>query len=504
MTWLRSNWLKDVVLPLLLATLRACWLWTWLEIARSGLAPSVTTQLLPLPVLALVSLAGLFTARRLLSSSLNLRAARLLEAALGMAVITLLIWWRFYSDEAPWNLQWLRALGVSLVSWESELPGPLILVPFLIYSWLRGVLDGRAHLYRDDVWNAFAVGFVALAVAGVVALSGQRGLPPGTYLAAFLFFGSGLAAIALASLESTRSMATRRGDDQLTFNRYWFISVASIIIALLIIGFVLSALITPQAVAQMLQWTSIILDVLGLILYYLFLIFAFIVFLVLGPLITLMRRLLAGSASEAAQPIQMPDFQKQLEGLEKGNAAVLPSAISRLLPWLGLAVVIFVIGLIFAIALRRLYAGKEEEIIETRESILSASLLMEQLGGLRQRLRRSRPRFANPFFSLDGEQEARRIIRAAYQDLLAAARRLGQPHRRDQTPTEYGNALKQTWPGEESPLTTLTAAYLKARYAAQPPSSDEAQAAWQAWEKVRASVIPPGNGKAKPANKRKT
>jgi len=36
MIWRRWNWLSDVWLPLLLATLRACWLWPCLEIAGAG------------------------------------------------------------------------------------------------------------------------------------------------------------------------------------------------------------------------------------------------------------------------------------------------------------------------------------------------------------------------------------------------------------------------------------------------------------------------------------
>ena len=497
MIWLRSNWLKGVVLPVLLATLRACWVWTWLELARTGLSPSLTTQLMPLPVLILLPLASLFTARFLLSGRLSLPIARVVEAVAGMATILLLIWWRFYASQyAPWNPQWLHDLGWSLISWENELPTPVILVPFLIYFWLRGVLDGRGPLYREDVWNAFSVGFVALALAGVMSLSGARGLPAGVYEAAFLFFGTGLAAIALASLETTRSSAAQRGDDQLAFNRYWFISVASIIVVLLLAGFILSALITPQAVAHMLQWTSIVLDVLGLVLYYVLLVFAFIVFLFIGPLINLLQRLLAGSGSEDSAPMQMPDFQKQLEDIPKGDAA-LPPAIAQLLPWLGLAAVILVIGLAFAVALRRFYGGKDDENVETRESILTRSLLQEQLAGLRKRFRRGRPRPINPFLSLAGEPEARRMVRAAYQALLAVTRNLGQPRRRDQTPTEFRDALGQTWPAEQQSLATLTAAYLTARYAARAPSPEEAAAARQAGEEKPPAVVPVDNRKAR-------
>jgi len=87
------------------------------------------------------------------------------------------------------------------------------------------------------------------------------------------------------------------------------------------------------------------------------------------------------------------------------------------------------------------------------------------------------------------------MVRAAYQAFLAATMTLGHPHRREQTPTEYRDALQVAWPAEEPPLATLTTAYLKARYAAAAPSSDEAAAARQAWEQMQATIVPVDNSK---------
>jgi hypothetical protein len=490
MTWLRSNWLKGLVLPILLALLRACWVWLWLELIRVGLLPSLDAPLVPLPALSLFYLLSLLAARYLLSDFIPLDVARYWEAALGIGAVVLLIWWRFYGGlYAPWQLQWLRDLGQSLVSWENELPGVVILVPVLIYVWLRGVLDGRATLYRDDVWNAFSVGFAAIALAGVMSGAGQRGLPAGAYLAVFLFFGSGLAAVALASLESVNATALRRGDDRLRFDRYWLISVGSIIAVLLLAGFVLSALISPQSVAQMLRWTTVILDTLGLILYYVLLVLAYIVFFFLGPLLNWLQSMLDNGEGERPEPVQMPDFQEQFENAPKGQAA-LPPAIAQVLPWLGLAALIFIVGLVFALALRRFYGAKDDESNETRESILSRSLLQEQLSALVRRFGRGRARLGHPFFSLDGEQEARRIVRAAYQELLAAAKTVGKAHRRDQTPTEFREAVAHAYPQEAQSLQELTAVYLKARYAAQLPSAGEASAARHAWQAVQQALAP--------------
>lgn len=493
MTWLRSHWLRSVVLPVLLALLRASWLWLWLEIIRSSVAASVAPPLLSIPVLAGFYLASLFTARLLLSGRLSLAAARPLEAVAGLAAIVMLIWWRFHSSQfAIWDTRWLADLGRSIVSWEGELPGAMIVLPILIYLWLRGVLDAGSALYRDDVWGAFTAGFAVLALAGVAAVAGGRGLPAGAHEAVFLFFAVGLAAIAIASLETTGSMAARRGDEQVRFDRYWFASVGSVIAAMLLAGFIISALVTPQSVAGILRWTTAVLDVLGMALYYVLLVISYVVFLFLEPLLHLAQRALTGSRQEQSEPMEMPDFEQQLKDIPRGQAT-LPDWLTNLLPWLGLVAAILIVAVVFAVALRRLYKTRNDELLETRESILTRSLLQEQLASLSRRLRRQRSQPGDPFLSLDGEEGTRRAIRSAYQSLLAAMRSRGQARRRDQTPSEYGDALARAWPQEEQELDTLTSAYRKARYARQAPSTEEADAARRAWRDVQQTIEPAEN-----------
>lgn len=497
MVWLRSNWLRAVAPPALLGLARACWLWLWLETLRDSVAASEPAPLLPVHVLALAYLASFAVARLLLSGRLPLRAARLLEALAGLVAIALMVWQRFYGGQyAPWDGRWLVALGQSLVGWEGELPGAIIVLPVVIYVWLRGVLDAGSNLYRDDVWGAFTAGFAIIALAGVTSVVSGRALPAGAHDVVFLFFAAGLAALAFASLESSSAMAARRGDQQVRFDRYWLISVGSVIAAMLLAGVVISALITPEAVARMLRWTTAVLDVLGLALYYVVLVFAYSAFLFLEPLLRLAERALSGSRQQQTAPMETPGWQQQLEEIPRGQAT-LPGWLSHLLPWLGLLAVILIVGLAFAIALRRLQKADDDEPPETRESILTRSLLQEQLGGLSRRLRRRRLPLLTPFLSLEGEEGTRRIIRSVYQSLLAAARAHGLARRRAETPTEYLAGLAGRWPDEESNLDTLTRAYEKARYGRAAPSDEEATAARQAWDGMQPAIAP-GEGQVQP------
>jgi hypothetical protein len=106
------------------------------------------------------------------------------------------------------------------------------------------------------------------------------------------------------------------------------------------------------------------------------------------------------------------------------------------------------------------------------------------LGRLR---RRAGTRF-DPFLSLEGEPQTRRIVRSVYQALLASAQERGQPRARSQTPIEYRRKLEEEWPVGHEELDTITGAYVRARYALAPPTLEQAQRVTRAWEQLQAAA----------------
>ena len=103
----------------------------------------------------------------------------------------------------------------------------------------------------------------------------------------------------------------------------------------------------------------------------------------------------------------------------------------------------------------------------------------------RQRLRGRSGLSPEPFLSLDGEQENRRIIRAVYQSLLAKAIVLDCPRMPAQTPAEYETRIPQALAVAEGTwLHTLTGHYVQARYADQPPSAGQVEEAKEAWAQI--------------------
>ena len=248
---------------------------------------------------------------------------------------------------------------------------------------------------------------------------------------------------------------------------------------------------TPTSSPASYSRLTIVLNVIGTIIYYILLVFAFVIFLFLEPLIKALQAAMRGNRPEQQQELQTGDMPSQLDQLQKGTVS-LPPQVQSLLPWLGLAVALLAIGLLFAWALRRYHQRGAEESDETREIILSRDLLSAQLAallaGLRPR-RTARDAGAAPFLSLDGETEGRRVVRRAYQELLAAMQERGRPRERNQTPQEYAAAIAAELP-DGAALADMTGVYNEARYAAQPPDAEQVSRVQQAWRAISAALRP--------------
>ena len=500
MSWRRWNWLSDVWLPLLLATLRACWLWPCLEIARRGLSPSSTEDLLPMPLIVAVALGGMAAARQTLTGDASMLRARVEVAGLGLATILAALWYQFYRAIPVWDVRWVGALGQAMLHWNNEVPPPFIALLVAAYLWLRGVLDGREPLDHEDIWGAFTVGFLGLAFALVTAAAGSGQLLASVSRLILPFFAMGMAALALSSLEPVNRSVKESGT-RLGFNRYWVVSVVSVIVGLLGLGLVLSALVTPEMVANSLSWTSALLAILGQVLVLVFLAIAYLLFLFLEPLLNWLQTL---ARPDAPPPqLQLPNFQRQIEEMSKGTPPA-SLTIGEWPRWVGLAGLILLIGVVFALALRRFRRSAGEEIDEIRETILSRDLLQAQLSALwrnwRDRFKHAPERVFDPFLSLEGEVDTRRAVRAIYQALLGAAKARGLPRLRSQTPLEYQRTLEEALPDAQDTLNTITNSYQRARYAPQPPGAEHVEWVRQAWDRLRAAFEAQDDDKASSAD----
>ena len=507
--WLEDGWLQLIVVPSLVAMVRLCWLWPWLELLRRWLTPSYQAALLPLWAIPLLFVGGTLLTRAALAQARTLNHARVWVVGSGLVALLGLLWWQYgYPAYALWDGRWLWQVAQALTHWpHNEVPPQFLTLLVTAGIWLRSVLDGRRRLLRDDVWHTFMTGVIALVLLILAGQLDPFGLPPYADRWMVALIAVGFSSLALSSLELSRISGIWETEKQprLRLDRYWLVSVAFVIVALVASGLILGVLLTPATVASALGWIAGIFSWVGALLSYLLQAVAYVIFLVLTPLIEWLQSRLAEPAQ--IEPLPLPEFQTPFEQLPEQPAVQLPPLASESLRWLGLAGGVITIIVIFALALRYFKSSDGDDIEETRETIFTRALLEEQLSSLWHRwlprLRRPPHLYVSPYLSLEGEQENRRAIRSLYQELLARAKSLGYPRARTQTPIEYLSLLTTISAADESVWKVVTDGYVAARYRLQAPSTEQVEQMRQAWthlESVLATQSPKENGADPPAH----
>ena len=283
----------------------------------------------------------------------------------------------------------------------------------------------------------------------------------------------------------------RRAEEGLTgswpaLNRYWVGTVASVIGSILLAGLLLASVLSPQTferVATALNW---LVDGVTIA-----------IVILAGSLAFLLAWLLAPVFRYLAEAIQAINFTlPQLPNLQQTSQQTLDffaryPALNFARRGLVLVAIVSLIALVFWWAVRRFASRARRDADETRESIATRELLWAQLRNLLRRRRRAEPALS-AYLPLSGaNDDPRRIVRQAYQAMLEWAPVLSLPRRRaGQTPAAYAETLRQAIPEGEAAIETLTGAYVLARYAADAPSRDVAQASLSAIKHLRGSVHP--------------
>jgi hypothetical protein len=303
-----------------------------------------------------------------------------------------------------------------------------------------------------------------------------------------LFVASGLITLALDGvLHTVRDQAERTGSP-LRVDRYWAMTVVSVVAAVLVAGLLIGQIISPGIIAQAFGWLRPIWRMLGRVLMFLILVLAYLFFGLFEPL-------LAGlEGRERRNEPRIFDSPVQFEDL--GDLAREPVQIPPILghiirvTLIVSAVALLVWFFVRAVRKRTERVEKPDEVPETRETILSLDLLRAQLSGLLSGLRGKQepPLFAD----LGSEQDPRRTIRELYQKVLARAIALEVPRRRGQTPRRYQSSLRYLCSTESDSVRQaveiLTASYEVARYGVEPPTPDQVQAAQDAFTQIDAAL----------------
>lgn len=517
------------ILPILLNLIRFAWLWPWLLLVQSFLAPSHDAPILRPWLLVVVPLLSFLSAIWVSNQNAPISTddteptgmellrrtgrspgedigwiSRLLVAFVGLVVILGVTWWHLYAQSIAWfDPRWLYELGYTLTHWGTqEIPPAVITIGILVYLWLNGMGDAIRAMTHDDIWGTLIRSVVAIVLYVTVLTIAEQPLPTHLFYLIVLLFGSGMLALAFSSLKITVGLDRALGLGQRrlaavpTLSRYWLSSVLVTVFGLLGVGVLVALFLAPEQLAAMMAVATAVLRWIGAIVGRILLAISYVLFMILYFIMQLFAPLLERMLEQMDDnPLttlmeNMPETE-QMEEVAQG-AATVPDPYR----WAALALVIGLVIIAFALSVRRLRTTPAAPEDETRESILTTDLLQEQLGGLWNRWFQRRRGAQDPFLSLDGESDLRRRIRARYQELLAGAATIGAARTPAETPQEYGRHLSASWQTPQHPsdvaadLATLTAAYQQARYGADTPSAAEVDAAEGAWQRLLQRLRP--------------
>ena len=117
---------EGLLLPLVVAVMRLCWVWPWMMLVQGFLSPTVDGPLMPPMMLIALPVISFSLARWSMPTLAERRDHRRTNeirrhiASAGFAVLLFMLWLRFLSqDFALWDLRWLSAAGYKLIYWNA-------------------------------------------------------------------------------------------------------------------------------------------------------------------------------------------------------------------------------------------------------------------------------------------------------------------------------------------------------------------------------------------------
>ena len=476
-----SNWIEDLVFPAAVAVLTAAWLRLWvLWVSRAGLPeisyPPISPWVLGL-LLAGAALLTRFVLER--AVTLGLGPARFLLVVVGLAAIAGALWWTFRFPS-------LSAFLTGLGDWGRYISPVLVGLVACAFMWWQGIQLAVASWPQQHLERSFFTGILGLAFLFVVNQARPVIAPGEAVSTTVAMFGAGLGALALVSFENARRYHEATSGTRLPLNRYWVITVASVIGVILVAALVTATLFSPAAYAGAALVLNAVLDAATFVLAFVLAAFVALIIAVVFPILQGIMRF--GMPRPPAEEViefdpagQAAEQAEQVVQLFTDNPAL---AAGRQVLFLLLLVV--VVGLVLWWSVRRLGALSRKDSDELRDSVATRELLMKQLRALFRR-RAPAAEAADPYLALAGaDDDPRLMVRRAYQAMLEWARAVSRSRGAGQTPASYAEALARAVPQGRAAIDTLTLVYERARYGAEPPTLEEARSAQGALSELQA------------------
>ncbi|MHB0875422.1 MAG: DUF4129 domain-containing protein [Anaerolineae bacterium] len=467
--WQNSSFLDRVLIPLLASAMYAAWI---VPIANALFGTFMFSPSgIRVPFLMPVAVLFFGSALAHLSSESVVGRVAVAVAAIGASLLAMAILLPVPAGAAALPYYWQH-----LRNWQPGIPAAVAIFVLTIGLWLRAITVDWADI--DSLRRGLLGGAIALAL---VALLGGRsfgiGLGGGISEAMLVFVLSALAALAFSDVSRMLRQSERSGGTGPTLGRYWFGTVALVIAVVVAAAWLVGALVAPDSISTIVRLIGPVLGLIRDVFAYVFLGAAYLIFLLLGPLIDWFSGLTADTTPEPqAQATSEAPNDPSLYGRGQALAVTVPE-------WLQAAIAVIVVGLVLFLiyrAIRKRRVARGDGVLETREVDWSWGQMREQLKGFFGR-RRAKPA---RYLPLDDDGDPRAVVRRAYRQLLTLAEGRGLQRGRGQTPWAYGAYLSRAMPELDEPLMDLTRAYVVARYAPLPPTPDTVGAATSALQRI--------------------
>jgi len=478
----RIDWLQFIILPVAIAVMVVAWVAPWAQwivlstgVDRVGVAP-------PPALMLLVILVSMVVTRHALRQARYQRRQIVLGGLLAIMIVTALTY-RLFAPAA-----FLR----HLVDWQNSVAPELVVGLVTAALWWRGILVGRSQsLIDENLERTFLNGVLALSFLILVNHFSRRIAPLDMLAAVLIFFATALSTLTVVNIELARVQQSEAGS-WLKRQRHWFATILAVVGAILLGGLFITGLFSPDTLRQFFSLIgpafSTVANALVEVLRPLFTFF----FWLISPLVPILQfflRILLEGILAMLRVVHQIGLQINLARAEQNVQSFLDSPeFATFSRGTAVALLLILFGLLAIWALYRSGLLSRRNSDETRESIASRELLLGQIKRLLSQLRPRQASTISLYLPLDGV-DPRLAIRRVYQEFLEWNRirvRARAPH---QTPLAYAEKLRSLSLAQQELVGTLTALYMRARYAADPLTPDDAQAAHEALVRLQALAV---------------
>ena len=385
--WKRFNWLSEIVIPGVAAAMTAAWLTPLIYLLLHNLAVSPEGPAFPAGLIMALLLGGTLL-DRLLRAQPGGRVRGLVVGLLVTIGVNALLYGFEPSDPGGWLSSWFAAI----IDFDAGIHPALLTIPLTAALWAGGMAVGWEEY--ETIWTGFRWGVAGLAVCLVLTPYVAAEAMGDLATAVVAFLGWGLLALALRSV--ARALHVEKpADGHAGLSRQWLVVVTLVIAVLVLGGWMLGQAAFLGVVKGLLAilWPAVrwLLELVAYVLAGILYLFA----LLLTPLTNAER-----AETAALRPTfeVTTDLAGQVQQLSESSGNVSTNTMNPGI--IVVAIVALVTVVLLILAWRRRRRPRPNEIMESRDSVWTPELLLEQWRSLWRR--RPRASAAEPFLALEG------------------------------------------------------------------------------------------------------